>query len=101
MIYKAIIHNYKLKEDNCHVTLFWNRSSFFASICSFNDGLLTAISDASRFFLTRSLIDAVIKTFHVNACIGLLFKCLDGSDILLMSERSSHQISTFHFASPI
>ena len=50
---------------------------------------------------TRSLIGAATKTFHVNACLGLLFKCLDGSDILLMSECSFHQISTFCFGSPI
>ena len=54
------------------------------------NGLLRAINDASKFFIARSLIGAGIKTFHVNACIGLLFKCLDGSHILLMSKCSSH-----------
>ena len=72
---------------------FRNRSSFFASIWSFNDVLLRAINDVSRFFLTRSIFGAVIKTFHINACVRLLFKCRDGSDILLMSECSSHWIS--------
>ena len=50
MIYKVIIHDYRLKEKNCRVTPFRNRSSFFTSICSFNDGLLRAINNASRHF---------------------------------------------------
>ena len=105
MIYQAVIHNHKLKEENCHVTSCRNRSSFSESIFSFNDGLLRAIIDAFRFCpwfqdFTRSLIGAVNKTFHVNVCVGLLFKCLDGSDTLLMSECSSHRISTFLFVSP-
>ena len=72
------MHNHKLKEQSCHVTLLPNRSSFFESICSFNDGLLRAINHVPRFYFTRPLIGSVIKTFHVNACVGLLFKCLDG-----------------------
>ena len=43
----------------------------------------------------------ITTTFHINAYLGLLFKCLDGSDILSMSECSSHRISTFRFVSPI
>ena len=83
------------------VTPFPNKSSHFELICSFSHGLLGTINDASRSFLTGSLIGAANITFHVNACIGLLFKCLDGSDILLMFECSSHRISTFRFVSPI
>ena len=86
------MHKYKLKEHNCRATPFWNKSSFFESICSFNNSLLRATNYASKFFLTRSFIGAAIKTFHVNTCVGWLFKCLDGSDILLMYECFSHRI---------
>ena len=41
-----------------------SKSSFFESICFFNDGLLKAINDASRLFLTRSLVGIAIKTFR-------------------------------------
>ena len=61
---------------------------------------MTTTKHTSIFYLTRSLIGAVIKTFHVNAYVGLFFKGLDGSHILLMSQCSSHRISTFLLISP-
>ena len=53
----------------------------FKLIYSFNDGVLKAIHHVLRFLLTQSLIGTAIKTFHVNACVRLLFKCLDGSNV--------------------
>ena len=84
-----------------HVTPFQNKNSFFESVYSFKESLLRAINDASRFFLTWSLVAAAIKTLYVNACARLLFKSLYGSYILLMFECPSHRISIFRLASSV
>ena len=74
IIYEAIIRVYKIKRIKLSYNLV---SSYFKSICSFNYGLLKATNEASRFFFRRWLAVAAIKKFHVNTCIGVLFKYID------------------------
>ena len=66
VIKKSLKYHVKKKLFENYVTPFLNKRSNFDSICSFSWGLINAMKEASKFFLSLILLGALQITDQLN-----------------------------------